>query len=96
MESATTIRAMAQIQNSRYYKLNLQSYNRHESLEFRQHGGTVELEKIKNWILFLHNLVEYSKKIKTTAAAATLDSLSKFQQPEIINYIQTRINNFAA
>ncbi|WP_149242568.1 amidoligase family protein [Dyadobacter sp. 32] len=96
LSGASTIQEMASIQNSRYYKVNLQSYLRHKSIEFRQHGGTVELEKIKSWILFLHNLVEFSKTKTVTAAQANFESLTKFQQPEIMNYIQTRINNFAA
>jgi hypothetical protein len=94
ISQATTIQQMAQIQNSRYYKINLQSYLRHRSIEFRHHGGTVELEKIKNWILFLHNLVEFSKN--KVAETATFESLTKFQQTDIMNYIQARINNFAA
>lgn len=34
----------------RYYKLNLASYVRHETIEWRQHSGTVEFEKIILWV----------------------------------------------
>lgn len=96
MRVTHTIRDLVGLQNSRFYKMNLQAYLRHQTIEFRQHSGTVEFEKISNWILFLHNLVEYSKKKQVTQEEASFESLSKFQQPEIINYLQTRINQLAA
>lgn len=34
----------------RYYKLNFQSFVHHGTIEFRQHGGTVEAEKAANWV----------------------------------------------
>lgn len=46
----------------RYYKVNAVAYVRHKTIEFRQHSGTVEYEKISSWILFLARLVEYSYK----------------------------------
>lgn len=46
----------------RYYKVNACAYLRHKTIEFRQHSGTVEYEKISNWIMFLARLVEYSYK----------------------------------
>lgn len=48
---------------SRYYKVNVQSYLLHGTLEFRQHSGTVEFEEISSWVLFLENFIQ------TTAAA---------------------------
>lgn len=94
IESATTIEGLISQQGTRYHKVNLQSYNRHKSIEFRQHSGTIEFEKIKNWIVFLHNLVEYSKTKRVEVA--TLASLSKIQQPEVMTYLHNRINDLAA
>ena len=74
----------------------MQSYVRHNTIEFRQHSGTVEFEKIANWILFLHNLVEYSKTKKVLASEASFESFQKFNQPEVVNYLTTRINQLAA
>jgi len=37
---------------NRYRKLNLQSFSRHGTVEYRQHQGTVEAEKIINWVTF--------------------------------------------
>ena len=46
--------------DSRYYKVNLYAYERHETIEFRQHSGTIDFEKIKNWIEFLSGLCSFS------------------------------------
>jgi hypothetical protein len=37
---------------NRYQKINFQSYWRHGTVEFRQHQGTVEGQKVINWIKF--------------------------------------------
>ena len=47
---------------SRYFKLNSQSYWRHGTVEFRQHSGTIEFDKIRNWLLFCARFVELSKR----------------------------------
>jgi hypothetical protein len=36
--------------NGRYHKLNLDSYWRQGTVEFRQHSGTIEAEKVLTWI----------------------------------------------
>lgn len=46
---------------SRYYKVNPQSYRKHNTIEFRQHQGTTNYEKISMWISFVAKLVQYSK-----------------------------------
>ena len=44
----------------RYYKVNLCAFLRHGTIEFRQHGGTMNAEKVVNWIAFCVNFVEKS------------------------------------
>ena len=46
----------------RYFKVNAVAYDRHQTIEFRQHQGTTDYEKISNWVMFLAKLVEYSFK----------------------------------
>lgn len=48
---ATTAADIAQgiARASRYTKLNFTSYWRHGTVEFRQHSGTIDPEKIKHW-----------------------------------------------
>lgn len=59
MQNAGTIRQLAQAQNGgdRYFKVNLQSLLRHHTIEFRQHSGTCDAWKIRNWVLFLDGFV---------------------------------------
>ena len=58
----TTKRDVYDRMNSRYFKLNAHAYFRHQTIEFRQHSGTTDYEKISNWIAFLAALVKYSEK----------------------------------
>jgi hypothetical protein len=46
---------------TRYIKLNLQSYVKYGTIEFRQHSGTIEFEKMYNWILLTQQMVEAGK-----------------------------------
>lgn len=50
----------------RYYKVNACAYDRHQTIEFRQHSGTTDYTKISNWIAFLAALVKYSEKNEIT------------------------------
>lgn len=70
-KTATTVERLADAQEDRYFKVNLKAYLRHHTIEFRQHSGTVEAEKIQNWILFLDDFVNESVRIAngTTATA---------------------------
>lgn len=43
---------------TRYIKLNLQSYMRHGTIEFRQHSGTLNADKMINWIVLTQLMVE--------------------------------------
>lgn len=81
-------------QNNRYFKINPKSYARHNTIEFRQHSGTVEFEKVSNWILFLHNLVDYSKN--HFATDFSWSGLEKINQENIITYYHNRKQELAA
>lgn len=47
--------------HSRYHKINLQSWYRQGSIEFRHHSGTVEADKIINWIIFTALIVDKAR-----------------------------------
>lgn len=47
--------------SSRYFKINPCSYSRHKTVEFRQHGGTTDFNKISMWVSFLRKLVVFSR-----------------------------------
>ena len=80
--------------NSRYWKVNPQSYSRHKTCEFRQHAGTTDFVKISSWIRFLSNLVDYSEHYEV--ATSTLATLKNFNRIELVNYFEYRTLELAA
>ena len=48
---------------TRYAKVNLEAWRRHRTIEFRQHGGTVESEKALAWIKFGLGFIEESRRV---------------------------------
>jgi hypothetical protein len=94
INNARTINQLTSVIPNRYSKLNIQPYSRYNTIEFRHHAGSIEFEKINNWILFLHNLVEYSKTKRISQV--NFDTLKDFNQPTIYNYLQNRKTKLAA
>lgn len=62
IDTCRTVNELANLFRTRYFKLNLQSFQRHGTVEFRQHGASTNFLKIKNWILICARLVEFSKQ----------------------------------
>lgn len=60
--NCSTKRDIREILDSRYFKVNAKAYERHQTIEFRQHSGSTDYEKIMHWVVFLAKLVEYSYK----------------------------------
>ena len=61
--AARTPAELADAQYDRYFKVNLRAYLRHHTIEFRQHSGTADPEKIKNWVLFLNDFINESIRL---------------------------------
>jgi len=80
--------------NSRYWKVNPQSYSRHRTCEFRQHAGTTDFVKISSWIRFLSNLIDYSEQYEV--ATRTLATLRNFNSMALVNYFEYRTLELAA
>lgn len=89
-----TVTQIANLYGSRYFKVNAESYTKHNTVEFRQHSGTIEIEKIENWVRFLDGLVKYSER--EIIETGDFQSLNKFCQPELLNYLHTRIQSLNA
>lgn len=68
-EAAAIIQDMIRAQGDRYFKVNLQSFQRHGTIEFRQHSGTVSANKIANWVRFLGQFIDECKRLSTPAPA---------------------------
>lgn len=43
---------------NRFTKINFTSFWKHGTVEFRQHSGTIDAEKIKRWVYFCQKLVD--------------------------------------
>lgn len=96
LERANTLQQIESTitRRSRYFKLNSQSYWRHKTIEFRQHSGTIEFDKISNWVLFCARFVEFARKGKE--AGGDFESMSKFLSPELMDFYRNRRLQLAA
>jgi hypothetical protein len=68
---------------SRYYKLNLTAFGRYQTVEFRQHSGTTDYRKIRNWVLLLNEFTLKSavgapRPRKATSRVSTGEAMSRF------------------
>ncbi len=63
------------LDRDRYHKVNPCSYDRHKTIEFRQHQGSINYAKIRAWIEFLGKLVEWSKKNRLTHRVTSIDEI---------------------
>lgn len=59
----------------RYFKVNACSYARHKTIEFRQHQGSTDFEKISNWVSFCAKLVAWSKKNVLSSEVNSIDEI---------------------
>lgn len=59
----------------RYFKVNACSYARHQTIEFRQHQGSTDFEKISNWVNFCAKLVVWSKKNVLSSEVNSIDEI---------------------
>lgn len=48
----------------RYKSINFRAYRVYGTLEFRAHSGSIDFEKISNWILFTHKIIEVATEKK--------------------------------
>lgn len=56
---------------NRYRKVNLVPLSRYGSIEFRQHSGTTDFEKIKNWVLLMSDFCDASQTAATASGSVT-------------------------
>lgn len=79
----------------RYYKVNATAWRRHHTIEFRQHQGTTDYEKISNWARFCIKLVHWSADNRLTAPVASINDI-EFLTDEEKAYFTNRANALAA
>ena len=58
----------------KYSAVNLQHYNTKKTVEFRSHGGTLEIDKIWSWIQFLINMTRHSINARHSQVQSVIDT----------------------
>ena len=71
VESCQTMNALMRVLPDRYFKVNLWALQRHGTIEFRQHSGSINADTILNWVEFLTSFVEASKTTPVVASPTT-------------------------
>lgn len=81
----------------RYHKVNLAAYARHGTIEFRQHSGTVNAMKIKNWVQFCLEFVEASVLSSSLEEVPDMsnDNLFRDINPAVAAYYRERMESFS-
>lgn len=90
IHSTVNTSSLLSIYTDRYVKLNLKSFVRQGTIEFRQHSGTTQFSKIKNWILICCRFVEYVKQNGRT------NNINQFLNESLTDYFNDRAVDMAA
>lgn len=86
-DSCNTKSDIIRVNGTRYRKVNAESYLNHKTVEFRQHSGTTDYDKIANWINFLRKLIQYSfeNEIQECASIEEVPFLTNTEKQYFIN-----------
>ncbi|MFI3322047.1 MAG: amidoligase family protein [Rikenellaceae bacterium] len=87
IDSIETKQGLIRATNDRYLKVNVQSYLRHRTIEFRQHSGTTDYSKIISWVNFLRKLINFSfdSEIENCATIEEVPFLTKKEKEFFIS-----------
>ena len=89
------IRDIRAILYSRYRTVNLDSYVKYGTIEFRQHGGTTEFEKMEAWIILMYQMLATAKGSHIRAGRAVRTTEPNFKSfMEMINLKDTYTEEF--
>lgn len=86
-DACNTKSDIIRVNGTRYRKVNAESYLSHKTIEFRQHSGTTEYDKIANWINFLRKLIQYSfeNEIQECCSIEEIPFLTETEKQYFIN-----------
>lgn len=89
------------VMGTRYTTLNLECFQRYGTVEFRQHGGSLNSEKVCTWIVFCTNLVDRCKKINFVQMVKQDNPMHRFanvfgegQSRPVLKYMESRASSF--
>jgi hypothetical protein len=71
IECANTIGELQEATHGKFSSINLQTWSK-GTVEFRQHSGTIDAEKIWAWMQFLINLVGHTIENRVTSGTRTI------------------------
>ncbi len=85
-------------QSNRFRKLNAASWWSHRTVEFRQHSGSVEADKVCNWVQFCLYMTRFAASGATVPEGVTLGELfSAIELPgELQSFYFNRADRIAA
>jgi len=66
----------------RYHKVNAESYERHKTIEFRQHQGSVNFTKISMWVKFCAKLISWSRSNVFTSEVTCIEDIPFLNKQE--------------
>lgn len=82
------------MRSDRYHKVNPAAMYAHNTIEFRQHQGTVDYQKIYMWVNFCCKLVTWSKENALTCEIRNINEVP-FLNSEEKSFFAERISYFA-
>lgn len=68
--------------NERYFAVNPMAYGRHKTIEFRQHQGSTDYDKIANWARFCAKLVLWSAGNRLDHDVTCIDDIPFIKKAE--------------
>lgn len=80
---------MSRFGGDRYFAVNLTSYKKFKTIEIRLHSGTVDFEKIKNWIEVLQAIRKSEITVPQTKFQQLIDTLNL--SDKLVEYLERRI-----
>ena len=93
-----TVQDLARCFNGRYYKINLEAYSRHGTLEFRGHSGTVDATKLVNWTKLVTAIVCRATETRCVKPKGAGDFTNAFRHAggEVMRWARKRAASFDA
>ena len=97
INAARSMDSLQSVLTTRYTKLNLTSFWRHGTVEFRQHGGTTEADKMINWVKLCLRMVDTARTLRNVETVTeTVDVPARQQNWNHARYTARRAFNLCA